>query len=56
MVEMSEQDSGSMTTTNELCFSTVNGNGRNLEEASLVRSIMKPLVQIRVNNIFDAPT
>jgi len=56
MVEMSEHDSSSMTTTNELCFSRVNGDGRNLEKASLVRSIMKPVVQMRVINILDAPT
>ena len=53
---MSKQDSGSMTTTNELRSSHAYGHGRNLEEASIARSIEKPVFQIRVRNILDLGT
>jgi hypothetical protein len=53
---MSEQDGGAMTAADELGSSIVDGHGGNLEEASLVRPIMKPLVQICVSNILDVPT
>ena len=53
--EVQKQHGGPVTTTDEPRLSVDDRYRWNLEIASLVRSIMKPLLQISVGNVLDLP-